>query len=107
MSELVETNEHALLWVEVLDQLEAEIREAEALASKGPSGSASAWQPPGDMPELPDFLVDRIRKLLAQQSTLLERLFALRRATRQQIDFVNSSAVQGMGDGPRFIDHRS
>lgn len=107
MSDDTDTKAAALRWVELLDHLEEDIKDAEALAIGKASRTSSAWQPPIDMPAIPECLVGRIREVLGMQSALVDHLSALRRGARQQINFVSTSAIKVLGEGPRFIDHRS
>jgi hypothetical protein len=56
---------------------------------------------------MPPEVVDRVRKLLKQQSELLTQLESTRRKVRRHLQYLDANAAKGMGSGPRFIDAQS
>ena len=94
-------------WVEVLDRLEAELADSQALLDGSTAIPGAAWQPAVAMPDLPESLVARARDLIDRQAGMLERLESTRQSTRGQLRYVATDATRGLVMGPRFIDQRA
>jgi hypothetical protein len=52
-------------------------------------------------------VVDRVRRLLEQQSELLLQLESDRRKVRRHLQYLDANAAKGMSSGPLFIDTQS
>jgi hypothetical protein len=85
-------------WERTLDQLELDLQDSRLF---------EVWEPPADLPPMPPEVVDRVRKLLKQQSELLTQLESTRRKVRRHLQYLDANAAKGMGSGPRFIDAQS
>ncbi len=86
------------IWERTLDQLELDLHN---------SGSLDVWEPPTDLPPMPPEVVDRVRRLLDQQSELLLQLESDRRKVRRHLQYLDANAAKGMSSGPLFIDTQS
>ena len=85
-------------WERTLDQIELDLQRTRSL---------EAWEPPADMPPMPAEVVDRVRRLLDQQSKLLLQLESDRRKVRRHLQYLDANAAKGMVSGPLFIDTQS
>jgi hypothetical protein len=65
-------------WERTLDHIELELQEASSLTSDPMAESPEDWAPPANLPPMPPEVVDRVRKLLKQQSELLTQLESTR-----------------------------
>ncbi len=92
-------NAHAIeVWERTLDQLELDLHNSQPL---------EVWEPPTDLPPMPPEVVDRVRRLLDQQSELLTQLESTRRKVRRHLQYLDANAAKGMSSGPLFIDTQS
>ena len=85
-------------WERTLDQIELDLQRTRSL---------EVWEPPADMPPMPAEVVDRVRRLLDQQSELLLQLESDRRKVRRHLQYLDANAAKGMVGGPLFIDTQS
>ena len=85
-------------WEHTLDQLELDLHNSQPL---------EVWEPPTDLPPMPAEVVDRVRRLLDQQSELLLKLESERRKVRRHLQYLDANAAKGMVSGPLFIDTQS
>ncbi len=85
-------------WEHTLAQLEAELHNSQPI---------EVWEPPTDLPPMPAEVVDRVRRLLDQQSELLLQLESDRRKVRRHLQYLDANAAKGMSSGPLFIDTQS
>ena len=85
-------------WERTLDQIELDLQRTRSL---------EVWEPPADMPPMPAEVVDRVRRLLDQQSELLLQLESDRRKVRRHLQYLEANAAKGMVSGPLFIDTQS
>jgi hypothetical protein len=85
-------------WGRTLDQLEVDLDSSRPL---------EVWEPPIDLPPMPAQVVDRVRRLLDQQSELLLQLESDRRKVRRHLQYLDANSAKGMVSGPLFIDTES
>jgi len=85
-------------WERTLDQIELDLHN---------SGSLEVWEPPADLPPMPAEVVDRVRRLIDQQSELLLHLESDRRKVRRHLQYLDANAAKGMGKGPLVVDAQS
>jgi hypothetical protein len=85
-------------WEQTLDQIELDLHN---------SGSLEVWEPPIDLPPMPAQVVDRVRRLIDQQSELLLQLESDRRNVRRHLQYLDANSAKGMASGPLFIDTQS
>jgi hypothetical protein len=85
-------------WERTLDQIELDLHRTQSL---------EVWEPPADLPAMPAEVVDRVRRLLDQQSALLLQLESDRRKVRRHLQYLDANAAKGMVSGPLFIDTQS